>query len=63
MRKQAIALREASLNLVDKAEELREDAVKRAKKANARVKKTAAKTAKKAKSAVKDVAERLKADD
>jgi glycosyltransferase involved in cell wall biosynthesis len=63
MRKQAIAIREASLNLVDKAEEIAEDAVKRAKQANAKVKKTAIETAEKAKSAVKDVAERLKSDD
>lgn len=63
MRKQALALREASLNLVDKAEELAEDAVRRAKEANAKVKKSAVETANKAKSAVKDVAERLKSDD
>jgi len=63
MRKQALAIREASLNLVDKAEEIAEDAVKRAKQANAKVKKTAIETAEKAKSAVKDVAERLKSDD
>lgn len=63
MRKQALALREASLVLVDKAEGIAEDAVKRAKKANAKVKKTAIETAEKAKSAVKDVAERLKSDD
>lgn len=63
MRKQALAIREASLNLVDKAEEIAEDAVKRAKKANAKVKKSAVDTAKKAKSAVKEVAERLKSDD
>ena len=63
MRKQAFALREASLNLVDKADELREDALKRAKKANAKVKKTAVRTAKKAKSAVKEVAERLRSED
>lgn len=63
MRKQALALREASLNLVDKAEELAEDAVRRAKRANAKVKKSAVETANKAKSAVKDVAERLKSDD
>lgn len=63
MRKQAVAIREASQIFVDKAEELRDDAMKAAKKANARVKKTAVKTAKKAKSAVKDVADRLKSDD
>jgi glycosyltransferase involved in cell wall biosynthesis len=63
MRKQALAIREASLNLVDKAEEIAEDAVKRAKEANAKVKKSAVDTAKKAKSAVKEVAERLKSDD
>ena len=63
MRKQALAIREASLSLVDKAEEIAEDAVKRAKQANAKVKKTAIETAEKAKSAVKDVAERLKSDD
>lgn len=63
MRKQALAIREASLNLVDKAEEIAEDAVKRAKEANAKVKKSAVNTAKKAKSAVKEVAERLKSDD
>jgi glycosyltransferase involved in cell wall biosynthesis len=63
MRKQALALREASLTLVDKAEELAEDAVRRAKEANAKVRKSAVETANKAKSAVKDVAERLKSDD
>jgi hypothetical protein len=63
MRKQALALREASLNLVDKAEELAEDAVRRAKKANAKVKKSAVDTANKAKSAVKEVAERLRSED
>lgn len=63
MRKQAYALRTASQNLVDKAEDLAEEAVIRAKKANAKVKKSAVETANKAKSAVKDVAERLKADD
>ena len=63
MRKQALALREASLVLVDKAEELAEDAVKRAKKANEKVKKSAVETADKAKRAVKEVAERLKSDD
>jgi glycosyltransferase involved in cell wall biosynthesis len=63
MRKQALAIREASQNLVDKAEELAEDAVRRAKRANAKVKKSAVETANKAKSAVKDVAERLKSDD
>jgi glycosyltransferase involved in cell wall biosynthesis len=63
MRKQALAIREASLNLVDKAEEIAEDAVKRAKVANEKVKKSAVDTAKKAKSAVKEVAERLKSDD
>jgi len=63
MRKQALAIREASLSLVDKAEEIAEDAVKRAKEANAKVKKSAVDTAKKAKSAVKEVAERLKSDD
>jgi glycosyltransferase involved in cell wall biosynthesis len=63
MRKQALALREASLNLVDKAEELAEDAVRRAKRANAKVKKSAVDTANRAKSAVKDVADRLKSDD
>jgi glycosyltransferase involved in cell wall biosynthesis len=63
MRKQALALREASLNLVDKAEELAEDAVRRAKEANAKVKKSAVETANKAKSAVKEVAERLRSED
>jgi glycosyltransferase involved in cell wall biosynthesis len=63
MRKQALAIREASQNLVDKAEELAEDAVRRAKRANAKVKKSAVETANKAKSAVKDVAERLKSED
>ncbi len=63
MRKQALALREASLNLVDKAEELAEDAVRRAKEANAKVKKSAVDTANKAKSAVKEVAERLRSED
>jgi glycosyltransferase involved in cell wall biosynthesis len=63
MRKQALAIREASQNLVDKAEELAEGAVRRAKRANAKVKKSAVETANKAKSAVKDVAERLKSED
>jgi glycosyltransferase involved in cell wall biosynthesis len=63
MRKQALALREASQNLVDKAEELTEDAVKRAKEANAKVKKSAVEAANKAKSAVKEVAERLRSED
>lgn len=63
MRKQALAIREASLNLVDRAEEMAEDAVKRAKETNARVKKTAVDTANKAKSAVKEVAERLRSED
>jgi glycosyltransferase involved in cell wall biosynthesis len=63
MRKQALALREASQSLVDKAEELTEDAVKRAKEANAKVKKTAVEAANKAKSAVKEVAERLRSED
>ena len=63
MRKQALAIREASLNLVDKAEELAEDAVRRAKEANAKVKKSAVETANKAKSAVKEVAERLRSED
>ncbi len=63
MRKQALALREASQNLVDKAEELTEDAVKRAKQANAKVKKSAVEAANKAKSAVKEVAERLRSED
>ena len=63
MRKQALALREASQNLVDKAEELTEDAVKRAREANAKVKKSAVEAANKAKSAVKEVAERLRSED
>lgn len=63
MRKQALAIREASLNIVDRAEEMAEDAVKRAKETNARVKKTAVDTANKAKSAVKEVAERLRSED
>lgn len=63
MRKQAIALREASQNLVEKAEEITEDAVKRAKEANAKVKKSAVEAANKAKSAVKEVAERLRSED
>ena len=63
MRKQALALREASQNLVDKAEELTEDAVKRARQANAKVKKSAVEAANKAKSAVKEVAERLRSED
>jgi glycosyltransferase involved in cell wall biosynthesis len=63
MRKQALALREASQNLVEKAEEITEDAVKRAKEANAKVKKSAVDAANKAKSAVKEVAERLRSED
>ena len=63
MRKQALALREASQNLVEKAEEITEDAVKRAKEANAKVKKSAVEAANKAKSAVKEVAERLRSED
>ena len=63
MRKQALAIREASQNLVDKAEEIAEDAVTRARQANAKVKKSALDTANKAKSAVKEVAERLRSDD
>lgn len=63
MRKQALALREASQNLVEKAEELTEDALKRAREANAKVKKSAVEAANKAKSAVKEVAERLRSED
>ncbi len=63
MRKQALALREASQSLVEKAEEITEDAVKRAKEANAKVKKSAVEAANKAKSAVKEVAERLRSED